>query len=127
MFDFLIVWLLSTLACVLSVAGLVSGRAGAVMARPLEQAAPNGGRNAGSAVANKAVTNRFTVQPAFDLLGAVCGGLLERLAGWRSHASKRAVFLANQVGVARQREGEPLPSAAMVPLSVQEHQRTRSG
>lgn len=127
MFDFVIVRLLSALALVLSVAGLVSGRAGAVMARPLEQAAPNGGHNAGSAVANKAVTNHFTVQPAFDLLGTVCGGLLERLAGWRSHDSKRAVFWAKQVGVARQREGEPLPSEAKVPLSVQEHPRTRSG
>lgn len=106
MFDFVIVGL-SALALVLSVAGLISGRAGAVMARPLEQAAPDGGHNAVSAVATKAVTNHFTVQPAFDLLGTVCGGLLERLAGWRSHASKRVVFWANQVGVAGTARGNP--------------------
>lgn len=101
MLNFVIVGLLSVLACVLSMAGLVSGRAGAVLARPLEQAAPDGGRHAVPTASRQAVTNRVTVQPAFDLLGTVYGGLLERLAGWRSHASKRAGFQALETGVAR--------------------------
>lgn len=127
MMNYLIVGLLSALACVLSLAGLVSGRAGAFMARPLEQAAPNGGRHAVPTASRQVVTNHFTVQPAFDLLGTVYGACWKGCAGWRSHASKRAGFRALNIGVARQREGEPLPSAAMVPLSVQEHRQMRSG